>query len=284
MLILICIIIWVRFGYSLEHIQYYYHRLLNDHELFNHKHFELYMLGCTAISGIIYNHYHNYNQQINKTILRLNNNKIHFIETHENNIVGYIVQYKKSYIISMISTINLDDIITSTQNDLVDIIHGRVHRGYLTRIKNCYQNVLNILQNSSVNEIYITGHSMGGALGCLLGYYIHQHIPDLIINIYTFGSPRYGDLYLKYYIEHEHNINIINYINEADPVVYKPLNYEYVSIGKVNKWKIDTGNDNVNHGIKVYKECVQQLKSSKIKRRTHRIDELLARSLLDILG
>lgn len=124
---------------------------------------------------------------------------------------------------------------------------------------------------------------MGGALSSIVGFLLCKYY-SYNIKVYSFASPKFGNKQLKYYIENMKKLKIFNILNEADMVIHKPLNWKYTRIGREIKFRIDTGNDNVNHGIKVYRECVLKTKKSIIPKRGHRIDEILSRWFLDILG
>jgi predicted lipase len=39
-------------------------------------------------------------------------------------------------------------------------------------------------------SLVITGHSMGGALAVLLGYYAQQKFTDVTVSVLTFGAPQ----------------------------------------------------------------------------------------------
>ena len=68
--------------------------------------------------------------------------------------------------------------------------------------------------------------------------------------------------------------------------MHKPVDPQYHRVGKDIHWKLDSGNDNVNHGIRTYKECVLEIKQedSSIKKRMHRLDEIISRGVLDLLS
>ena len=263
---MIIYIILIKFDKSLNVVQYYYNRLqtpyLNNFDL---NDLNLIMLDCCVLSGILYSGCsvkHPFDE-LNKINLKLKN-------------IGYLGRKNKTLIVSMVSTANIYDVFTSIDNELIDICHGRIHNGYYKRALKCLPVILKQIKN--VDRIYLTGHSMGGALVSILAYLLHDKI-DIPLTVFTFGSPKYGDKFLKDYLEF--SIPIHDIINQADPVIHKPLNLDFVRIGRLNEWKIDTGNDNVNHGIKAYRECVLKVKHSKIPRRPHRLDEIISRAFLD---
>lgn len=197
--------------------------------------------------------------------------------------IGYILNNSDFLVIVLFSTSNLSDVLFSLMNTLIDIDDGQIHEGYYMHTIEFLPNILECLSKyEHKKKIYVTGHSLGGSLGSVLGYLLSKFF-NYSVCVYTFGSPKFGNNQLKFKIESMKNIVIWNTINEADKIPEKPNNWKYTRIGKTVKRRVDTGNDNVNHGIKVYKEIVEE-SETKIKKRKHRFDEILSRVFLDILG
>ena len=59
--------------------------------------------------------------------------------------------------------------------------------------------VLSYVENTmervrNVDEILVTGHSLGGAVASMLGVLISERFPDVITRVVTFGSPTPGNI------------------------------------------------------------------------------------------
>jgi hypothetical protein len=69
---------------------------------------------------------------------------------------------------------------------------GRVHRGFF---KETFKEISDLSNSTHLNAdtIYITGHSLGGALAALMSLITSPAIDTKIKSVYTFGTPRYGD-------------------------------------------------------------------------------------------
>jgi len=82
-------------------------------------------------------------------------------------------------------------------------------------------------QNSDVH-IYITGHSLGGALAVLCAYEASTLLPDAPLTVYTYGQPRVGNRAFS----DDYNSRVIDHfsiINDQDPVARIPKgNYKRV--------------------------------------------------------
>lgn len=86
----------------------------------------------------------------------------------------------------------------------------KLHRGFLDAVLECFDEVVEKVAaiNSEHVPVYITGHSLGGAMAAifharLAEYEFHpfihrrQHRIGPSLSCYTFGMPRYGDLAAK---------------------------------------------------------------------------------------
>jgi hypothetical protein len=251
---------------------YFYNRYLTDDELFNSKNLPLYMLGVCVLAGV-----YKCNPKGHQQIIPILN---------QEEIMGVCLKHESNaLIISLNSTMCFNDVLTNLQTKLVPFYQGKVHKGYFTRILELFDNLHETLKKSNRRILYLTGHSMGGALVTILAHWIYIKFPNrYIIHVYTFGSPKYCDHTFHEWSTNQCTIKIFNYLNICDPVIYKPVKSEYTRTGKNFLWNIDTKNDNVNHGIRAYKECVQLEPQTKIKKRIHRYDEILSRFFLDLFS
>jgi hypothetical protein len=69
---------------------------------------------------------------------------------------------------------------------------GRVHLGFSSVLKRTWGKVEKILDGVKDKPLFLTGHSMGGALAVLTGCRLAK-LGRPPVAIYTFGSPRIGD-------------------------------------------------------------------------------------------
>lgn len=290
--LVVFVVILKYFGESLESVQRYHHKLFRREEWENlewvgeySESRSLVLLQCCVLGSIVYSEKKKcinamYVPSFFERIFSIEG--LSFTRTIQN--VGYVGKCSDFFVISLVSTANISDVMFSTSNDLIDVEDGQIHEGYYTHTLEFLGSVLNALvKYRDIKKIFITGHSMGGSLGCILGYLLNKHF-CYDVEVYTYASPKFGNNQLKYYIDKCKNLKIYNTINLADLVVYKPNNWKYVRIGKTIEHRIDTGNDNVNHGIKVYREIVLKKEKSSIVKREHRVDEVMSRFFLDILG
>ncbi len=70
--------------------------------------------------------------------------------------------------------------------------HGRVHLGFSSALKRTWVTVEKLLDGASERPLFLTGHSMGGALAVLTACRLARAGRPAVAT-YTFGAPRVGD-------------------------------------------------------------------------------------------
>jgi hypothetical protein len=106
----------------------------------------------------------------------------------------------RTQVVAIRGTDNLDDWLTGARFAPVidDVLNVRLHHGFQLYgravLKDLRENG-RIRQLRKDYDTYITGHSLGGAAGLLLGLYFYTQYPDelQIKGLYTFGQPRAFD-------------------------------------------------------------------------------------------
>lgn len=73
----------------------------------------------------------------------------------------------------------------------------KVHRGFYNALKEVYQDVRTYvreqIQQNGNRKVFLTGHSLGGALATVCAYRFQQVGSVYVHGVYTFGAPRVGD-------------------------------------------------------------------------------------------
>ena len=65
---------------------------------------------------------------------------------------------------------------------------GRVHMGFKLELRKLWPDIEALLQRNKQKKVWITGHSLGGAMATLCASRLEEKEPSL----YTYGSPRVG--------------------------------------------------------------------------------------------
>ena len=89
----------------------------------------------------------------------------------------------------------------------------QVHRGFYDAWQalktGVMQNIARALEGTTHGTLYITGHSLGGAIATLAAYDISQEYKDHRLVLYTFGSPRVGN----YPFQHTFNREVMCFVS-----------------------------------------------------------------------
>ena len=109
-----------------------------------------------------------------------------------------------------------------------DKLGAKVHMGFYSQ----YMAVRDALMESltthegEFDEVYVMGHSLGGALATLAAPDIATVLPDKRVHCHTFGSPRVGDdAFVKYFDGKVSSCWRV--FNQEDPVRLVPMSHRF---------------------------------------------------------
>jgi predicted lipase len=104
-------------------------------------------------------------------------------------------------------------------------VAARFHQGFVNAIAEIwepvYQAVDGELKNSD-RPLWMTGHSLGGALALLAGWLFHRRMIS-VHQIYTFGGPMIGNADAVAAIDREFKGKIFRFVHSPDPVPRLPM-------------------------------------------------------------
>jgi len=105
---------------------------------------------------------------------------------------------------------------------------AKVHRGFLDAFNRVQTRVLAELlgfwvQNPpEMKRLVACGHSLGGALATVCAAFLATAIPDLKVEVSTFGAPRVGNYRFKQFFE-SHVPSCWRFVKRADPIPKTPF-------------------------------------------------------------
>ena len=154
----------------------------------------------------------------------------------------------------------LQNNMSEKSKNILENVKGRFFKGFmigLLQLIDRIQVAINLLNKNNDKNIYITGHSLGGALATLCGFYLgkalsQNKIKNSEIRIVTFGAPIVGDCELSNEIKeliNKETIYLDRVYNQFDPVtidVNKIPGFEHVHIGYNNFFKYNIQGTDVN--------------------------------------
>ncbi len=112
--------------------------------------------------------------------------------------------------------------------------HGRLHRGFVEAYQEVSCKIQMAVDQLGNMPLYITGHSLGGALACIATGVLAN---DNIAACYTFGSPRVGNDELDAHTK----IPVYRVVNATDPITRMPFNIMgYTHVGDLRYLTADS--------------------------------------------
>ena len=104
-------------------------------------------------------------------------------------------------------------------------VGARFHQGFVNAIAEIWEPVYGTVERELANldrPLWITGHSLGGALALLAAWLFHRKMIS-VHQIYTFGGPMIGNVDAAQAIDREFKGKIFRFVNGPDPVPRLPM-------------------------------------------------------------
>lgn len=116
-----------------------------------------------------------------------------------------------------------------SHEDVPTFNYGMVHRGFKNALAAVWDQIRSFLNRYHINQrIFITGHSLGAALGTLLAARLEFYGYNMCA-LYTFGSPRVGNrVFARVFNE---RVRHYRFQNNNDTVTRVPLPFRYKHTG-----------------------------------------------------
>jgi triacylglycerol lipase len=118
----------------------------------------------------------------------------------------------------------LKDWMTDADIQQVNGPAGKVHEGFLCAVNSIWRELWKILdQQRGQRSLWVTGHSLGGALATLAVAKIRLEKAHPVDGLYTFGQPRVGDADFAYRFDQDFKDRTFRFVNNQDIVPRVPL-------------------------------------------------------------
>lgn len=131
---------------------------------------------------------------------------------------GYVLTFNDAAIIVFRGTddradwfVNLDTIPAQTR-------HGEVHKGFFDSYQPLKRQIITLLRNNKPKHLWITGHSLGGALAVVCAYDLVENEKQKLDGIITFGQPMVAHKQLAEYLGEALFGRYAHYVNDNDIV------------------------------------------------------------------
>lgn len=199
--------------------------------------------------------------------------------------IGFIVESPQEIIIAFRGTSSttdwISDMIASQKRFPYILEDSLTHRGFTEMYSSARAGIMTVLSKLSPDKtLYITGHSLGGALATLCAIDIAANTPFTSLSLYTFGSPRVGnpaftDAFKKHVKFSYRYANIFDVVTHAPPFIYKlpkrDKKYFYRHVHSLIALNFNNGSVSANHIIGSYFEELSKLQPEFTKKLCSRI-------------
>ena len=111
------------------------------------------------------------------------------------------------------------------QQRLLPSVPGFVHGGFARAIEEIMQQMLDTVEELSGDgepPLYVTGHSLGGALAVLAAAVLELQVSRNVAAVYTYGQPRVGDPLFSSTFDQRLGTVTFRYVNDLDVVPHLP--------------------------------------------------------------
>ncbi len=105
--------------------------------------------------------------------------------------------------------------------------HGPVHAGFWGSYDALHSQVVEVLRQKQLQRVWITGHSLGGALAVVCSYRLSSEKITEISGVMTFGQPRVGSKEFCRHMESELPAKMVHFVNENDLVPRVPRSFDH---------------------------------------------------------
>ena len=159
----------------------------------------------------------------------------HFIEFTFSHTQCIAVGDDEKIIIAFRGTEGLEDWKTNLKLDQAMWKVGLVHSGFYKSLTSVWPAAMKRLEalRTTNQPIWLTGHSLGGALATLACATFQQELPEYeIAGVYTFGQPKVGDRIFAQALDKEHQSRFFRVVNNNDIVTRIPK-WKYAHAGRL---------------------------------------------------
>lgn len=150
-------------------------------------------------------------------------------------IQAFIAYNDSDIVLSFRGTSSIEDWMTNAAFDLTSFAGGigKVHRGFSDALYLVWNDITQILARvqTKAQALWITGHSLGGALATLAAAHFALVLDKPVRGIYTFGQPRVGNREFSRNFDADLKGRFFRFVNNSDIVTRIPtrvMSYSHV--------------------------------------------------------
>ena len=132
---------------------------------------------------------------------------------------GYVIDAGDDAIIALRGTENHEyDLLQDLRFLKVKTDHGSMHGGFVNGYDPMHDQVLQLLEQFETKRVWITGHSLGGALAIANAYRISMRDQYPIAGVMTFGQPKVVRADIADFLSKKLEGKYVFFVNQMDPI------------------------------------------------------------------
>lgn len=146
----------------------------------------------------------------------------------EGSMLGYVVTGEDVTVVIFRGTNSneVSDWMANLSTSAMDTEHGAIHKGFNAAYHSMKWQIESILNERNTTHLWITGHSLGGALALVCAYDFVENEKRQIDGIITFGQPMVARKPLAKYLDELLIGKYARFVNREDIVPKVPPNHE----------------------------------------------------------
>ena len=121
----------------------------------------------------------------------------------------------------------IQDSFINLSNRSRKVDHGNVHAGFWTGYDSLHGQLAKVLEASKPKKVWITGHSLGGALAVVCAYRLSSRENLEIAGVMTFGQPKVGNPAFCKHMDDTLRGRMVHFVNESDLVPRVPPSFDH---------------------------------------------------------
>jgi len=142
--------------------------------------------------------------------------------------IGYVISAGDTCVIVFRGTDDAGDWLVNLNSISTNTPHGPIHRGFFQGYAALQPQILKALETKeNLEHLWITGHSLGGALALVCAYDLEENHNYEIDGIITFGQPMVARSQLASHLDDHFFQRYAHFVNDNDIVPRVPPGHSY---------------------------------------------------------
>ena len=144
----------------------------------------------------------------------------------DGSMVGYVLIHNQTAVVVLRGSDDRNDWLVNLTSMTSRTSNGRIHRGFSDAYRPLQPQVETILRNNSIKNVWISGHSLGGALALVAANDLLLDDSIEIKGVVTFGQPAVAKSDLANYLDQALLGRYARFVNHDDIVPRIPFTFQ----------------------------------------------------------